>query len=259
MSIKKPYESWHRADISSHSRPLKPHSWARELPDSPHLIPFFFFSPPLSDFCSPSPSSLSVSYSPPALSFSPSSFFFFLLFYSPVFLFAIPLHSSASALLTRYNSLSLPLPIQDLEEELELDRRRVSEAEGVAKRAEEELMVAKERLLLQEDELQSRAGSPSVVSPVGRRNAHIGGNQLSSVHFHSDSALIKFSPHAIIIYTGNATLFIHHKGKQFHQSVIIPSQQKRLEFYLLQENNFCFRRFLAHCRPTVSPFCLYYA
>ncbi|XP_019215438.1 protein FAM184B isoform X7 [Oreochromis niloticus] len=46
---------------------------------------------------------------------------------------------------------------QDLEEELELDRRRVSEAEGVAKRAEEELAVAKERLLLQEDELQSRA------------------------------------------------------------------------------------------------------
>lgn len=45
-----------------------------------------------------------------------------------------------------------------MEEELELDRRRVSEAEGVAKRAEEELAVAKERLLLQEDELQSRAG-----------------------------------------------------------------------------------------------------
>lgn len=36
----------------------------------------------------------------------------------------------------------------------------MSEAEGVAKRAEEELAVAKERLLLQEDELQSRAGSP---------------------------------------------------------------------------------------------------
>lgn len=35
----------------------------------------------------------------------------------------------------------------------------MSEAEGVAKRAEEELAVAKERLLLQEDELQSRAGS----------------------------------------------------------------------------------------------------
>lgn len=43
----------------------------------------------------------------------------------------------------------------------------MSEAEGVAKRAEEELVVAKERLLLQEDELQSRAGtldhSPSVI------------------------------------------------------------------------------------------------
>lgn len=48
--------------------------------------------------------------------------------------------------------------LQDLEEELELDRRRVSEAESVAKRAEEELAVAKERLLLQEDELQNRAG-----------------------------------------------------------------------------------------------------
>lgn len=47
---------------------------------------------------------------------------------------------------------------QDLEEELELDRKRVLEAEGGAKRAEEELAVAKERLLLQEDELQSRAG-----------------------------------------------------------------------------------------------------
>ena len=52
--------------------------------------------------------------------------------------------------------------LQDLEEELELDRKRVSEAEGVVKRAEEELTVAKERLLLQEDELQSRAGSPTV-------------------------------------------------------------------------------------------------
>lgn len=58
------------------------------------------------------------------------------------------------------------VPFQDLEEELELNRRRVSEAEGVAKRAEEELAVAKERLLLQEDELQSRAGS-SVCSPSG--------------------------------------------------------------------------------------------
>lgn len=55
----------------------------------------------------------------------------------------------------------LPLcdTLQDVEEELELERRRVSEAEGVGKRAEEELAVAKERLLLQEDELQSRAGA----------------------------------------------------------------------------------------------------
>ena len=51
-----------------------------------------------------------------------------------------------------------PCCSQDLEEELELGRRRVSEAEGGAKRAEEELAVAKERLLLQEDELQSTAG-----------------------------------------------------------------------------------------------------
>ncbi|XP_053713626.1 trichohyalin-like isoform X1 [Synchiropus splendidus] len=55
------------------------------------------------------------------------------------------------------NMVKLQERIQDLEEELELDRRRVSEAEGVAKRAEEELAVAKERLLLQEDELQSKA------------------------------------------------------------------------------------------------------
>ncbi|XP_034544025.1 protein FAM184B isoform X2 [Notolabrus celidotus] len=58
---------------------------------------------------------------------------------------------------SKRNTIKLQERIQDLEEELELDRRRVSEAEGVAKRAEEELAVAKERLLLQEDELQSRA------------------------------------------------------------------------------------------------------
>ncbi|XP_065815331.1 protein FAM184B isoform X1 [Labrus bergylta] len=58
---------------------------------------------------------------------------------------------------SKRNAVKLQERIQDLEEELELDRRRVSEAEGVAKRAEEELGVAKERLLLQEDELQSRA------------------------------------------------------------------------------------------------------
>lgn len=55
---------------------------------------------------------------------------------------------------------------QDLEEELELDRKRVSEAEGGAKRAEEELAVAKERLLLQEDELQSRAGRLQVLEKI---------------------------------------------------------------------------------------------
>ncbi|XP_071779377.2 LOW QUALITY PROTEIN: protein FAM184B [Centroberyx gerrardi] len=55
------------------------------------------------------------------------------------------------------STLKLQERIQDLEEEVELGRRRVSEAEGGAKRAEEELAVAKERLLLQEDELQSRA------------------------------------------------------------------------------------------------------
>ncbi|XP_029914086.1 protein FAM184B [Myripristis murdjan] len=58
---------------------------------------------------------------------------------------------------SKRNTLKLQERIQDLEEELELGRRRVAEAEGAAKRAEEELAVAKERLLLQEDELQSRA------------------------------------------------------------------------------------------------------
>ena len=103
MSIKKPYESWHRADISSHSRPLKPHSWARKLPDSPHLIPFFFFfffSPPLSDFCSPSPSSLSLSYSPTAPSFPPSPFVFFFFFR-----FSIP---PCSSLPSHYTPPHLP-------------------------------------------------------------------------------------------------------------------------------------------------------
>ena len=64
----------------------------------------------------------------------------------------------SSVLFPRNCATLFGLSLQDLEEELELDRRRVSEAEGVAKRAEEELAVAKERLLLQEDELQSRAG-----------------------------------------------------------------------------------------------------
>lgn len=65
------------------------------------------------------------------------------------------------------------LHAQDLEEELELDRRRVSEAEGVAKRAEEELAVAKERLLLQEDELQSRAGSHSGLKVISSTSGDV--------------------------------------------------------------------------------------
>ena len=83
----------------------------------------------------------------------------------------------------------LHLSHQDLEEELELDRRRVSEAEGAAKRAEEELAVAKERLLLQEDELQSRAGSRSVgqsTSLACLEHSHAGQNGLMTkfIHFH---------------------------------------------------------------------------
>jgi len=46
-----------------------------------------------------------------------------------------------------------------MEEQLEDGRRRVAEAEVVAKKAEEELAVAKERLLLQENELQSKSGT----------------------------------------------------------------------------------------------------
>lgn len=49
----------------------------------------------------------------------------------------------------------------------------MSEAEGVAKRAEEELAVAKERLLLQEDELQSRAGSPSSLCLCYLSSSHL--------------------------------------------------------------------------------------
>lgn len=67
-------------------------------------------------------------------------------------------HLSSLPLYSPLNTPGVDAHHQDLEEELELHRKRVSEAEGVAKRAEEELAVAKERLLLQEDELQSRAG-----------------------------------------------------------------------------------------------------
>ncbi|XP_062334481.1 protein FAM184B [Osmerus eperlanus] len=58
---------------------------------------------------------------------------------------------------SKRQAVKLQEKIQDLEEELGLGRKRVSEAEGGAKRAEEELAVAKERLLLQEDELQHKA------------------------------------------------------------------------------------------------------
>ncbi|XP_016411200.1 protein FAM184B-like [Sinocyclocheilus rhinocerous] len=49
--------------------------------------------------------------------------------------------------------------VEDLEDQLEDGRHRVAEAEAVAKKAEEELAVAKERLLLQENELQSKSGA----------------------------------------------------------------------------------------------------
>lgn len=69
---------------------------------------------------------------------------------------------------------------------MELDRRRVSEAEGVAKRAEEELVVAKERLLLQEDELQSRAGTLDHSTPVLSSfwNVHFSGKSAEFMFFH---------------------------------------------------------------------------
>lgn len=188
MSIKEPYESWHRADISLHSRPVKAHSWARSLPDSPHFIPVAL-PVSLTRVLSLLPNYLcQVCHQ---ISFSISIFF-------P---FSIPWCSSSA------HNAKLLLPLQDLEEELELDRRRVSEAEGGAKRAEEELAVAKERLLLQEDELQSRAGSRSVCLLTCLERSHNSENQLSSCIsiIHSGSALIRFSPHAVIMYTENAT------------------------------------------------------
>lgn len=42
---------------------------------------------------------------------------------------------------------------------MEDGHHRVTEAEAVAKKADEELAVAKERLLLQENELQSKSGA----------------------------------------------------------------------------------------------------
>lgn len=63
----------------------------------------------------------------------------------------------------------------------------MSEAEGVAKRAEEELAVAKERLLLQEDELQSRAGSRPVRLPLAT-SPHLS-SHLSAGHHVADIEL----------------------------------------------------------------------
>lgn len=162
MSIKKPYESWHRADISLHSRPLKPHSWAGWLPDSPHFTLRLFFltlSLSLTYLCSFFFASSHLSQNSLSVSLSPSSVFLCSLVVS----FVISQYFSAIPPSTRPD---LHSSLQDLEEELELGRRRVAEAEGAAKRAEEELAVAKERLLLQEDELQSRAGSHSICLPA---------------------------------------------------------------------------------------------
>lgn len=139
--------------------------------------------------------------------------------------------------------------IKDLEEELELDRRRVSEAEGVAKRAEEELAVAKERLLLQEDELQSRAGDQSVFL------SHLSAGEVSAelstfpLFIVTQAVLMKLQPHTVIIYTGKCithTLFIHHEREQFHQSVIIPSQQNALNFI------HCMRKFFVFSASLLS-------
>lgn len=68
----------------------------------------------------------------------------------------------------------------------------MSEAEGVAKRAEEELAVAKERLLLQEDELQSRAGGLLVSSYLSEG---VGSQKNKCIHYSFTSRC----------YTENAT------------------------------------------------------
>lgn len=54
---------------------------------------------------------------------------------------------------------------------MEDGRRRVAEAEGVAKKAEEELAVAKERLLLQENELQSKSGT--IINQLNHLNIYL--------------------------------------------------------------------------------------
>lgn len=100
------------------------------------------------------------------------------------------------------------LHTQDLEEELELDRRRVSEAEGVAKRAEEELTVAKERLLLQEDELQSRAGSHSGLKVISSTSGDAGeGGGSSSVR------KVTLANQTHTTGNGSKTTMVQHKGE----------------------------------------------
>lgn len=115
------------------------------------------------------------------------------------------------------------------------------EAEGVAKRAEEELAVAKERLLLQEDELQSRAGSLSLsgsaclafLLPVCWRTltlAKISRAECVSIS-QSDVVLIRLLP----CTCNKCALFKLHEGKQFYQCVITARQQKQPQFYFLHE------------------------
>ncbi|KAI5607329.1 protein FAM184B isoform X1, partial [Silurus asotus] len=55
------------------------------------------------------------------------------------------------------HSSKLQARLEDLEEQLENCHHRVAEAERVTRKAEEELAVAKERLLLQENELQNKS------------------------------------------------------------------------------------------------------
>lgn len=111
------------------------------------------------------------------------------------------------------------LHTQDLEEELELDRRRVSEAEGVAKRAEEELAVAKERLLLQEDELQSRAGSHSGLKVISSTSGDVkkivkqggGSSSIRKVTLANQKPEEKWKRHTT--GNGSTTTMVQHKGE----------------------------------------------
>lgn len=223
MSIKKPCESWHTADISLRSSPLEAHSRARWLPASPHSIPLFFpFCPPcLSNSCSLTPPALSVSN---LLSIS---------------LFLIFPFSTPSCSLSTHNASALPSRANTLSSSRTW-RRSWSWIGGACLRLRAWLSGRRRslrsprrgcccrRTSCRAEQVVVQTAGPPVFSPVW--NAHIGENQLSSCIsiIHSGSALIKFSPHTIIIYTGGCnrrTLFIPHK--QFHQSVIIPSQQKQ--------------------------------